>query len=73
MLRDGTLTGPNFGLYSDVLNRYPALQLQASGGVRDIDDLEVLRELGVPAAITGKALLDGRISAEEIRSFRQSE
>ena len=73
VLRDGTLTGPNFDLYADILNRYPALQLQASGGVRDIDDLELLRELGVPAAISGKALLDGRITAEEIRSFRQSE
>lgn len=73
VLRDGTLTGPNFDLYVDILNRYPALQLQASGGVRNIDDLELLRELGVPAAISGKALLDGRITAEEIRAFRQSE
>jgi phosphoribosylformimino-5-aminoimidazole carboxamide ribotide isomerase len=73
VLRDGTLTGPNFDLYADILNRYPALQLQASGGVRDIDDLELLRELGVPAAITGKALLDGRITAKEIHAFRQSE
>lgn len=73
VLRDGTLTGPNFDLYAEILNRYPAQQLQASGGVRNIDDLELLRELGVPAAISGKALLDGRITAEEIRSFRQSE
>jgi len=73
VLRDGTLSGPNFDLYADILNRYPALELQASGGVRNIDDLELLRELGVPAAISGKALLDGRISAEEIRSFRRSE
>ena len=73
VLRDGTLTGPNFDLYVDILNRYPALQLQASGGVRDIDDLELLRELGVPAAISGKALLDGRITAKEIHAFRQSE
>ena len=73
VLRDGTLLGPNFDLYSEILNRYPDLQLQASGGVRDIDDLELLRELGVPAAISGKALLDGRISPEEIRTFRRSE
>jgi phosphoribosylformimino-5-aminoimidazole carboxamide ribotide isomerase len=73
VMRDGTLTGPNFELYSEILNRYPSLQLQSSGGVRDIDDLNLLRELGVPAAITGKALLDGKITAEEIRSFRQSE
>jgi phosphoribosylformimino-5-aminoimidazole carboxamide ribotide isomerase len=71
--RDGAMTGPNFQLYVEILNRYPALQLQASGGVRDIEDLELLRELGVPAAITGRALLDGQITAEEIESFRRSE
>jgi phosphoribosylformimino-5-aminoimidazole carboxamide ribotide isomerase len=71
--RDGAMTGPNFALYVDILNRYPNLQLQASGGVRNIDDLELLRELGVPAAITGRALLDGQITAEEITSFRRSE
>ena len=73
VLRDGTMSGPNFDLYVEILNRYPTLQLQASGGVRNIDDLELLRELGVPAAITGRALLDGRISAKEIHSFQQSE
>jgi phosphoribosylformimino-5-aminoimidazole carboxamide ribotide isomerase len=71
--RDGAMRGPNFELYVEILNRYPTLQLQASGGVRDIHDLELLRELGVPAAITGRALLDGKISEEEIASFRRSE
>ncbi|MCG8369102.1 MAG: 1-(5-phosphoribosyl)-5-[(5-phosphoribosylamino)methylideneamino]imidazole-4-carboxamide isomerase [Proteobacteria bacterium] len=71
--RDGTMAGPNFALYGRILERYPALQLQASGGVRDIDDLELLREIGVPAAITGRALLDGKITPQEIASFRRSE
>lgn len=70
--RDGAQAGPNFSLYVEILNRYPSLQLQASGGVRNIDDLELLRELGVPAAITGRALLDGQVTAEEIASFRRS-
>ena len=71
--RDGAMEGPNFDLYVEILNRYPRLQLQASGGVRDIDDLELLRELGVPAAITGKALLDGKITDAEVAAFRRSE
>ena len=71
--RDGAMTGPNFQLYVEILLRYPALQLQASGGVRSIDDLELLREIGAPAAITGRALLDGEITAAEIKSFRRSE
>jgi phosphoribosylformimino-5-aminoimidazole carboxamide ribotide isomerase len=70
--RDGAMTGPNLTLYGDILERYPELQLQASGGVRNIDDLQKLRDLGIPAAITGRALLDGEISATEVASFRQS-
>jgi len=70
--RDGAMTGPNFNLYGDILARYPGLSLQASGGVRNIKDLSKLRELGIPAAITGRALLDGKITATEVASFRQS-
>ena len=70
--RDGAMTGPSFDLYADILTRYPNLMLQASGGVRNIDDLKQLRTMKVPAAITGRALLDGEISAEEIASFRQN-
>ena len=70
--RDGAMSGPNFDLYAELLARYPDLKLQASGGVRNVEDLERLRELGVPAAITGKALLDGRITESEVAAFRQN-
>lgn len=67
--RDGAMTGPNVELYADIIERYPGLRLQASGGVRNIADLVSLQRVGSAGAITGKALLDGTISAEEIRSF----
>jgi phosphoribosylformimino-5-aminoimidazole carboxamide ribotide isomerase len=70
--RDGAMTGPNFALYESMVSRYPQLSLQASGGIRHIEDLEQLRRLGVPAAISGRALLDGRISAGEIATFQQN-
>lgn len=70
--RDGAMSGPNFELYAEILTRYPGLQLQASGGVRSIEDLQQLRAQGLPAAITGRALLDGEITASEVSSFRQS-
>jgi phosphoribosylformimino-5-aminoimidazole carboxamide ribotide isomerase len=71
--RDGAMAGPNLELYQQILSRFPELQLQASGGVRDIDDLNTLQAAGLPAAITGRALLDGKITTGEIRSFRQGE
>ena len=70
--RDGAMSGPNLALYAEILQRYHTLQLQASGGVRNLDDLELLEELGLPAAITGRALLDGKITAAEVESFLQN-
>lgn len=67
--RDGAMTGPNFALYQRILDRFPGLELQASGGIRSIADLQELRRAGVPAAISGRALLDGSITAGEIESF----
>ncbi|HLU06113.1 MAG TPA: 1-(5-phosphoribosyl)-5-[(5-phosphoribosylamino)methylideneamino]imidazole-4-carboxamide isomerase [Woeseiaceae bacterium] len=70
--RDGALAGPNLTLYRQFLRRYPQIELQASGGVRHRADLESLRHLGCAAAITGRALLDGRISGEDVSLFLQN-
>ncbi len=67
--RDGALTGPNLALYTEIVGKYPDVELQASGGVRSIDDLKALREIGAQAAISGRALLDGKITAREIATF----
>lgn len=63
--RDGALSGPNIGLYSDITARYPGLQLQASGGVSSLDDLQRLKPSGASGVITGKALLEKRFSVSE--------
>ncbi|MGH9644804.1 MAG: HisA/HisF-related TIM barrel protein [Terriglobales bacterium] len=67
--RDGTLRGPSIALYRQCVARFPWLKWQASGGIRDARDLEVLKELGVAAAISGTALLEDRISTKELRTF----
>lgn len=67
--RDGAMTGPNLALYTEFMDKYPGIQLQASGGVRSIDDLKALQEIGTKSAITGRALLDGKITASEIAPF----
>jgi phosphoribosylformimino-5-aminoimidazole carboxamide ribotide isomerase len=67
--RDGALTGPNLELYAQAVRRFPDLQWQASGGVAAGSDLLGLQECGVAAVISGKALLENRISPEELRPF----
>ncbi|MGC4027386.1 MAG: 1-(5-phosphoribosyl)-5-[(5-phosphoribosylamino)methylideneamino] imidazole-4-carboxamide isomerase [Steroidobacteraceae bacterium] len=67
--RDGALQGPNLDLYREALRRFPLIRWQASGGVRDAGDLAQLAGLGMPAAISGKALLEDRISMEELQPY----
>lgn len=63
--RDGMSVGPNYELYAALLERFPALSVQASGGIRNAVDVERLRRIGCAGAITGKALLDGAMSVQE--------
>lgn len=63
--RDGAMTGPNLELYADIIERYPGVCLQASGGVSSLADLEALKGSGATGVITGKALLEKSFSAGE--------
>lgn len=63
--RDGMLGGFNLDLYRMLAQRWPQLRVQASGGVRSIDDVRAAREAGAGAAILGRALLEGRLDLAE--------
>lgn len=62
---DGTMDGPDLDLYRLVLGltERPAI---ASGGVRVADDVRELRDLGLEAAVVGKALYSGTLRLEEV-------
>jgi phosphoribosylformimino-5-aminoimidazole carboxamide ribotide isomerase len=63
--RDGMLAGFNLDLYRHLARSVPRLAVQASGGVRSVDDIRAAREAGAHAVILGRALLEGRFSIEE--------
>jgi phosphoribosylformimino-5-aminoimidazole carboxamide ribotide isomerase len=64
--KDGMLEGPAFELYSEIMERFPDLELIASGGVSRIEDVKKLKELNVPAVVIGKAIYEGRIELREL-------
>jgi len=66
--RDGMLSGPAIDLYRTLLETFPNIRLIASGGVSGIDDLLSLKAIGCFGTITGKAMLNGRLPAEELKS-----
>lgn len=67
--RDGTLHGPNLTLYESCATRFPNAEFIASGGVSNLADLEALDRTGIARVVTGKALLDGRLTIEELEQF----
>ncbi|KPA52481.1 1-(5-phosphoribosyl)-5-[(5-phosphoribosylamino)methylideneamino]imidazole-4-carboxamide isomerase [Photobacterium lucens] len=63
--RDGTLAGSNVELYVDLCRQYPQVQFQSSGGIGSLDDIAALKGSGVAGVIVGRALLDGKFTAEQ--------
>lgn len=63
---DGTLSGPDFNLYTQLLNKFPHLCLQASGGIHAINDIKLLREQGLNGAIVGRALYENKFTIPEV-------
>ncbi len=62
--RDGTLTEPNFKAV-EALAAKPGLKLIAAGGVATVDHLVRLAQVGVEAAVVGRALYTRDIDLEE--------
>ena len=67
--RDGMMQGPAIELYRNLLRQFPGIYLVASGGISCIEDISALRQTGIPAVITGKAIYEGKIKLEELRNF----
>lgn len=67
--KDGTLAGPDFQLYTELLKRFPDLRIMASGGIGSLDDIRRLEDIGVYAAIIGKAYYEGKITLKDFESF----
>lgn len=63
--RDGAEQGTNLDLYRELLT-IPGLNVTASGGVGSLDELRALRDMGVHAAILGKALYSGRLDLNAV-------
>ena len=63
--RDGMLTGPNGALYAHLRMLAPRLQVQASGGVRDVLDVAAAKAQGCAGIVLGRALLEGKLQLDE--------
>ena len=67
--KDGLLQGPSYQLYQKLKNKFPDLNIIASGGVANFKDIEKLAEQKLYGVIVGKAIYEGRISLSQIEKF----
>jgi phosphoribosylformimino-5-aminoimidazole carboxamide ribotide isomerase len=67
--KDGLLQGPSLDLYRKILERFSDINFVASGGVSNIADVHALREIGCSGVIIGKAIYEGKIEMQELKSF----
>jgi len=64
--RDGTLSGSNKELYEKILNRFPDINLIASGGIGSLHDILMLSNINLYAVIVGKAIYENKIKLEDL-------
>lgn len=62
--KDGTLSGPSVAHYEQLIAACPEVNIIASGGIRDIDNIKELKAAGLYGAICGKSLYEGTLSLE---------
>lgn len=62
--KDGAMKGTNRELYKELSQNF-TLNITASGGVSDIEDIKALRQLDLYGAIIGKAYYIGAIDLKE--------
>lgn len=62
--KDGTLEGPNVEMLKK-LSEEVNMDITASGGIRDAENIKELNDLNLYGAITGKAIYAGTLSLEE--------
>ena len=67
--KDGTLSGPAYNLYTEILRRFPEINLIASGGVSSNEDIIKLDKLGVKAVVFGKAYYEHKIDIKTLMQY----
>lgn len=70
--KDGMLQGTSIDLYRKLRLEFPALNIIASGGITQIEELYRLDNMGIYGAIIGKAYYDGKVKLEDLKGFLKS-
>lgn len=65
--KDGIQEGPNFDMYKEIIGKFPGINIIASGGVRSVDDIKQLNDIGVKGVIFGRAYYEGNLTLNDLK------
>jgi phosphoribosylformimino-5-aminoimidazole carboxamide ribotide isomerase len=66
--RVGSHQGPDLDKLSGFCGQYPHKHFIAAGGIRNVEDLQVLKQIGLQQALIASALHSGAIRREDIQN-----
>ena len=64
--KDGMLAGSSIDLYGKLIQQFPGINLLASGGVTSLDEVEMLKKMGMEGIIIGKAIYEQKIKVSDL-------
>lgn len=67
--KDGIQEGPNFEMYEKMVAKFKGIHVLASGGIRNIDDIKRLEDIGVKGVIFGRAYYEGNLTLKDLETF----
>jgi len=56
-------------MYERLVKKFPNIFFLASGGVRSVDDIKRLEDIGVKGVIFGRAYYEGNLTLKDIESL----
>jgi len=62
--KDGMMSGSSRSLYNEIKDTFVNIKLIASGGVHDIEEVNLLTGMEMESIIIGKAIYEGKIAIE---------
>ena len=67
--KDGMLQGASVELYRNLSEKYSGINIIASGGIGNIDDVKAVAQTGVSGLIIGKAISERKITLSELKPY----
>ena len=64
--KDGVMQGSSIELYQKIMKEFPSINLIASGGVSNMEDVFEIKNIGCSGVIIGKAIYEQKITLLEL-------